>query len=477
MIEEHRMGERKQVLIADDEANLRRIVSAQLERDGYDVFTAADGQEAVESLAQNHIDLLITDLKMPRLDGMGLLKSVMGSHPHLPVIMITAHGTVDTAVEALKLGAFDYVTKPFDRTELRTVVNKAIRTRELSQSVAPAADGNGRFGLIGTSPSMKEVFAFIDRVANTPSGVLITGESGTGKELVASALHEHSSRKGAPFIRVNCAAIPPDLIESELFGYERGAFTGAVTSKPGRFELADGGTLFLDEIGEIPLAMQPKLLRAIQEQEFERVGGIKTIRVDVRLLAATNRDLETEIEEGRFREDLYYRLRVLDVHLPPLRDRVSDIPMLIEHFLQKFNRRFKKSVVGLSDDARALFLANPWRGNIRELENTLERCMIFADDDTIELQHCSPEIRQLTLVRESSTSTPSIDDIQPPVGTIPTQGLKHAVREVTEKVEREFISRALAQTDGNVTHTARLLKISRKSLQNKMKELGLRDDS
>ena len=299
------MAENKQILVADDEDNLRRVLKAQLQHDGYEVHCVADGAAVLEAMAEHHIDVLITDLRMPKLDGMQVLKSVSEHFPNVPVIMITAHGTVDTAVEALKLGAFDYVTKPFDQAEFRTVVGKAARTRELSQKhVSGDPSQRGRYRIIGQSEPMHGVYDVIEKVADTPSTVLITGESGTGKELIARALHENSSRKDKPFVSVNCAAIPPDLLESELFGYERGAFTGAVTSKPGRFELAHTGTLFLDEIAEIPVSMQVKLLRALQEKQFERVGGIKTITVDIRLVAATNRDLKESIANGRFREDL-----------------------------------------------------------------------------------------------------------------------------------------------------------------------------
>src|SRR5271167_1192530 len=331
------LPERKQVLIVDDEPNLRKILSAQLSRDGYDVLTAEDGEQGLAQLREHHIDLVITDLKMPRVDGMTLLKRALEEEPELPVVMITAHGTIDTAVEALKRGAFDFVTKPFDKDEVRQIVAKALKTRELGGADAtstPASRG-ARFGIIGSSPGIAELYAILERVADTPTTVLITGESGTGKELVARALHEHSSRKDKPFIKVNCAAIPKELIESELFGYERGAFTGAVTSKPGRFELASGGTLFLDEIGEIPVEMQVKLLRAIQESEFERVGGIKTLKVDVRLITATNRDLEAEIHRGNFREDLFYRLNVVPMLIPPLRKRIGDIPLLVTHIIKK----------------------------------------------------------------------------------------------------------------------------------------------
>ncbi len=307
------LPERKQILVVDDEPNLRRVLSALLARDDYDVHTAEDGEQALAVLGEHHIDMVVTDLRMPKIDGMELLRRVRAMDEELPVVIITAHGTVDNAVEALKTGAFDYITKPFDQTEVRTIVRKALRTRDLAANEATrqtesVVSEETRFGIIGTSTAIRDLYAVIERVADTPTTVLVTGESGTGKELVARALHENSSRRDKPFIKVNCAAIPRDLMESELFGYERGAFTGAVGSKPGRFELAHGGTLFLDEIGTVPTEMQVKLLRSLQESEFERVGGIKTIRVDVRLVAATNSDLRHEIEVGSFRDDLYYRL-------------------------------------------------------------------------------------------------------------------------------------------------------------------------
>jgi DNA-binding NtrC family response regulator len=458
----------KQVLVADDEDNLRRVLRAQLEHDGYEVHCVGDGEAVLQALAEHHIDVLITDLRMPKLDGMQVLKIASERFPNIPVIMITAHGTVDTAVEALKLGAFDYVTKPFDRAEFRTVVSKAARTRELSKKhVSGDPNERGRYRIIGESQPMHAVYEVIEKVADTPSTVLITGESGTGKELIARALHENSSRKNKPFVSVNCAAIPPDLLESELFGYEKGAFTGAVTSKPGRFELADEGTLFLDEIGEIPVSMQVKLLRALQEQEFERVGGIKTIRVDSRLITATNRDLKSSIADGQFREDLYYRLNVVHVHLPPLRDRPSDIPLLLEHFVRKFNAKLGRTVSGFDEAAVSQLLRYDWPGNIRELENVVERCMIFAEDGEVSVQHLPAELGEA----DQGTGLGAVGSATPG-----TTGLKEAVREATLKVEREFIGRALDQTGGNVTHTARLLKISRKSLQNKMKELGLRNE-
>src|SRR4029453_14719016 len=372
------------VLVIDDEANLRKVLAALLRRDGYDVTIAEDGEMGVAEFQKNGADAGITDLGMPKLGGMDGLRAVNAADPEVPVIIITAHGTVDSAVEAIKLGAFDYVTKPFDQSELSNVIAKAVRTHESARRNARGE--RGRPSLVGESPQMQDVLRIIDKVADTPSTVLITGESGTGKELIATALHEGSSRHDKPFIRINCAAIPRELIESELFGYERGAFTGAVTSKPGRFELADGGTLFLDEIGEIPVEMQVKLLRALQESEFERVGGIKTTRVDVRLIAATNRDLNAEIEAGRVRKDPYYPLGGVPPNpppLPPLRERPSDIPPLVRHFVDKYNRRLNKRIEGMTDEALSLVQGYAWPGNIRELENLIERTLLFADGPLI----------------------------------------------------------------------------------------------
>jgi nitrogen regulation protein NR(I) len=466
------LPERKQVLIVDDEPNLRKILSAQLSRDGYDVMTAEDGEQGLAMLKEHHIDLVITDLKMPKVDGMTLLKKALEEEPELPIVVITAHGSIDTAVEALKTGAFDFVTKPFDKDEVRQIVAKALKTRELrgaDATPAPASQG-ARFGIIGVSQAIVDLYAVLERVADTPTTVLITGESGTGKELVARALHEHSSRKDKPFIKVNCAAIPKELIESELFGYERGAFTGAVASKPGRFELANGGSLFLDEIGEIPIEMQVKLLRALQESEFERVGGIKTIRVDVRLVAATNRDLKKLIVGGTFREDLYYRLNVVPIRLPALRERTSDIPPLVQHFLVKFNERLKKKVEGLDPETMDTLVAYPWPGNIRELENVIERAVLFCDTGNLHPSDLPPEIRGIPAM--ANVPLPEADLQAALAGE---GGLKEHVKVAMSRLERELVSRALQQTGGNVTHAARLLKISRKGLQLKMKELGLRE--
>ena len=509
---------KRTVLVADDEANLRKVLSAMLRREGYEVLTAADGHEALCLLRRARVDVVLTDLRMPNTDGMALLRQIQTEFESIPVVMLTAHGTVETAVDAMKLGAFDYLTKPFDQSELKIIIQKAAATAELSVG-EPERAPTARFGIIGRSPALNDVFRTIEKVAASPSTVLITGESGTGKELIASALHQNSARKDKPFIKINCAAIPRDLIESELFGYEKGAFTGAVGSKPGRFELAHEGTLFLDEIGTIPHEMQVKLLRALQESEFERVGGVTTTHVDVRLVAATNSDLRAEVEAGRFREDLFYRLNVVPLSLPPLRDRYDDIPALVEHFITKYNARLQKHVERIDDATLACFFAYPWPGNIRELENVMERAVLFAEGPLITPDELSDTLRERngtraagpTARRDSSagspassasnsgsgsasavTSTggsgpspsanagPGSDSGEPanptfPPPLTPIGPLKSIVKQHTESIEKDLIRRALEETGGNVTQAARKLEISRKSLQNKMKELGLRE--
>ena len=466
------------VLVVDDEQNLRKVLAATLQREGYEVTVCSDGEQALEAIERDGADVVVTDLVMPKMDGLTLLRRVAFTHPDVPVIVITAHGRIDKAVEAMKSGAFDFLAKPFETTDLKAIIAKACRQSDYNQkNVVPDAGlaGARRYTeIVGRGQRMQELQAVIAKVADAPSTVLIQGESGTGKELVATALHEQSWRQGKAFIKINCAAIPRELVEAELFGYERGAFTGAVQSKPGRFELADGGTLFLDEIGEIPVEMQVKLLRAIQESEFERVGGIKTTKVDVRLIAATSRDLSKEIVAGRFREDLYYRLNVVPVHLPPLRERREDIPLLVEHFRNKYNARLKKSVERIDDDALAALSNYSWPGNIRELENVLERTILFAETPIIRLGDLPASLRAAPAgqAEQPGSQTPT-----PPGGVPTTPGpLKEIVREQVQAIERDLIIRGLEVTGGNVTRTAKLLKISRKSLQMKMKEFALRGD-
>jgi two-component system response regulator AtoC len=477
------------VLVVDDEPNLRKVLGAQLQQFGYEVLTEADGDSAlarIKSSPRGTFDVVVSDLRMPGMDGMQLLKALIEEDPGLPVIILTAHGSVDTAVEAVKSGAFDFLEKPFERDQIERVLGKAVATRQLSgprtepqrtSTDEPAAD----FGMVGRSDAMRTVKEMIRTVAASPSTVLIAGESGTGKELVARALHLGSERHARPFIRVNCAAIPATLVESELFGHERGAFTGAVSSRAGRFELADGGTLFLDEVSEIPLEIQVKLLRAIQESEFERVGGVKTLRVDVRLIAATNRDLEAEIREKRFREDLYYRLNVVPIHLPPLRERPEDVEPLLEHFLGRSNERLNKDVKGFSSEALEALRAYAWPGNIRELENLVERMVLFASSDRIGLDELPDSFIGQSGEGEGISEAGDEGDegegrmIRLPLDSLGLD-LKEAVKAGSRRIEEALIRAALAQTDSNVTRSARKLGISRRSLQSKMKELGLREE-
>jgi two-component system response regulator AtoC len=466
------------ILVVDDEPNMRTILRGLLQREGYHVIEAPDGRDAMRTLERTggDVHVVITDLRMPDVDGMTLLAHVAERYPGRPVVMITAHGSVDTAVEAMKSGAFDFVTKPFDAGDLRAVIRKAVNTAlaDLDAVEETGADGelgeDGRFGMVGVSKAMRDVYAVLSKVADTPTTVLISGESGTGKELVASALHHHSARARRPFIRVSCAAIPQTLIESELFGHERGAFTGAIASKPGRFELADHGTLFLDEIGEIPTEMQVKLLRVLQEGSFERVGGLKTLEVDVRLVAATNRNLVAEVEAGRFREDLFYRLNVVPIHLPPLRERRQDIPLLVRHMLERFNERLGRDVHGLTAEAEEAFSEYGWPGNVREMENVLERLVLFSEGSLIPLELLPDEMKGAGATPEVAAA------LRLDRGLTGRVSLKELVRETTAQVERELICQALEHTDRNVTHAAQLLMISRKSLQNKMKEFNLRDE-
>lgn len=452
----------KRILIVDDEPSIRKVLSAHLRRFGHEVETAADGAIGVRRLQEEPFHLVVTDLKMPNLDGMQLLAWVQEHLPGLPVILITAHGTVDTAVAALKQGAFDYVTKPFDQDELHGIITKGVAS-EAANARRLRSEPGAALGMVGRTTAMRDVYALIEKVAPSPTTVLVTGESGTGKELVARALHAQSKRSEGTFIQVNCGAIPENLFEAELFGYERGAFTGAVTSKPGRFELADGGTLFLDEVGELPLEMQVKLLRAIQEGIIDRVGGIRSTKVDVRVVAATNVDLAAAVEAGAFRKDLYWRLNVIPVQLPPLRDRTEDIPLLASHFLERFNARLDRGFEGFSPEAEERLMQHTWPGNIRELENLVERVVLLSDGPWIELS-------DLPLPEPEPVPEESTEELE-------SLGLKEYVRVHTMKLERARIERVLQTLNGNVTRAARQLGISRKSLQTKMKEYGLRDDT
>ncbi len=459
------MCEAQTLLLVEDEPNLLRVLSAQLSRLGYRVFTVTDLNEAKAVLNSHTVHCVITDLRLPRgQDGLDLLKWIKERFSLIPVIIITAYGSVPNAVHAMKLGAFDYLTKPIKKGELINTVRKAIST--YNHNIKGYLEENsGRVEIVGNSPGIKRVLEIIDKVADNPTTVLITGESGTGKELVARLIHEKSSRRNNHFAVINCAAIPSELLESELFGYEQGAFTGAVKAKPGRFELADKGSIFLDEIGEMPLIMQSKLLRVLQEGTFVRVGGLREIQVDVRIIAATNQPLEQLVKEGKFREDLYYRLNVVPIWIPPLRERKEDIPLLVEHIVKKFNIKLNKNIKGFTPKAIQVLKKYDWPGNIRELENQVERLMLFSDSEWIDLEDL-PEVffSEGPIAPVTSISLGHIS-------------LKDAVKDVAQQVEKAYILEALKQTDFNVTHAARLLMISRKTLQNKMKELGLREKS
>lgn len=452
----------EKILVVDDELNMQMVLKAMLQREGYEILTASDGIEALGILKGDQPAAIVTDLKMPRLDGMGLLEKVQDCFPDIPVIMITAHGTVSTAVEALKKGALDYITKPFDQDDLKNIIHKAVRTRRLNETKAFPGPGLDRSGIIGSGETVSRLMDSIRKVAVTTTTVLITGETGTGKELVAQAIHRNSNRRDNPFIKINCAAISENLLESELFGYEKGAFTGAVSTKPGRFELADRGTLFLDEIGELPLDMQVKLLRVIQDHEFERVGGLKTIKVDVRLLAATNRNLFQEVKNGRFREDLYYRLNVFPLHLNPLRERREDIPALTGYFLEKFNRKLDKGVKSINSEVMDKFLNYDWPGNIRELENIMERLVLISSGDEISMDDIPPEIAA------------GMDFLKSGGAGNKDRPFKEVIRNRMEDVERQMIESTLNECEGNVTQAAKRLGMSRKGLQLKMIKYNLR---
>jgi two-component system, NtrC family, response regulator AtoC len=465
----------KKVLIVEDEANMRRILSAMLTREGFAVRTADDGQQAMQLLEGGEpIQLVLSDLRMPHVDGLELLRRIKRAGLRTELILITAHGSIETAVEAMKHGAFDYITKPFDANELRIKVGNAFRTYqhgETEASIKP--EGLGRYNFVGASAASREIWRVLDKVADSPTTILITGESGTGKELVATAIHESSSRRDKPFIKINCAAIPETLLESELFGHEKGAFTGAVTSKPGRFELADGGTLFLDEIGEMPRELQVKLLRCLQERELERVGGLRVIRVDVRLIAATNKDLEAEVASGGFRQDLFYRLNVVPIRIPPLRERIEDVDVLVPYFVARFNKRLGRQISEVTPPAMAVLRAYRWPGNIRELENVIERSILLAEGDVLDVAELPPHVREsgeagTQALREAGTAA-----LQAPEAGA-AASLKDVVREHTRQIEKRVIQQTLSETGGNVTKAAELLQISRKSLQMKMKEYGLR---
>jgi DNA-binding NtrC family response regulator len=445
------------ILVVDDDRSIRRVLAGLLQEAGHSTLEAPDVDEALQVIREKSIDAIISDLKMPGKSGLDLLVANRSLKPSIPVIMITAHGNIETAVSAMKRGAFDFITKPFDEEELLRSVRKALseseENRELFSEYFEAED-RPLPDIIGGTPLMREVFSIMEKAAPTDSTVLISGETGVGKELVARAIHRRSGRRDHPLVKVNCAALPESLLESELFGHEKGAFTGAVTRKPGRFEIADGGTLFLDEIGELPVHLQAKLLGVLQDRVVEPVGGVKGIRVDIRIVAATNRDLHEAVKEGEFRPDLFYRLNVMPVHLPPLRERKEDLAPLCAHFLGKIERTYGRHGIGIAPETMECLAGHDWPGNIRELENTLERMVLMAEGDVL-----GPELVPFEVKAPS-----------PPGGA---SSLKEKVAGLTQSAERQLIVEALEKTGQNRTRAAALLGISRRALQNKIKTYGL----
>jgi len=454
----------KRVLVVDDEENIRHMMNTILKREGYSVSCAATVREAEKFLAQDPFDVLISDICMPKVDGLELLDRVQEQFPQLVVVMMSAYGNVDTAIEAMKRGAYDYIAKPFKPDEIILVLRKAEEREGLKQeNLSLRSDLEKiRYGglgkMVGQSDLMKRIFKTIRKIAEYKTTVLIQGESGTGKELVAQAIHQHSPRGEAQFIPVNCGAIPEQLLESELFGHVKGAFTDAIRDKKGLFAQADGGTIFLDEIGELPLNLQVKLLRALQEEEIRPVGSSRDIKVDVRVVAATVKDLPSEVQAGLFREDLFYRLNVLPLRVPPLRERQEDIPALVEHFIGKNNRRLGLSCKGIDPEALQLMMEYAWPGNVRELENTIEHAMVLAETDVIQAETLPDKILEgkdrirLTLLSGELS-----------------------IKKTTRIIEEELIRRALVRTGGNRTNAAKVLEISHRALLYKIKEFGITD--
>ncbi len=448
------------ILLVDDKSSMRKVLRQTLESDQKTIQEAEDGEKALEIIKTKHVDVVITDIKMPRLDGMTLLKMIKELDTEIVVIIMTAYGTIETAVEAMKLGAYDYITKPFSTEQVKLTVEKAIeRQKLLYENKYLREKLNDQYNykrIVGNSPSMQPVYELIDKVAPTDTAVLIRGESGTGKELVAHAIHFNSRRKEKPFIKVNCAVLAEGVLESELFGHEKGSFTGAAGKRIGRFELANGGSIFLDEIGDISLATQVKLLRVLQEKEFERVGGTESIRSDVRVIAATNKNLEEAIKKGQFREDLFFRLNVVPIHVPPLRERKEDIERLAVHFLNRYSLEANKKISKIDRKAIDLMARYNWPGNVRELENAVQRAVVLADADTIYPSNLPLDIQ-----------------------TFQKDEYLHVLKEdasLTEKVEnyeKELILKAMEKADHVQTKAAKLLDINRTALIYKLKKYGL----
>jgi DNA-binding NtrC family response regulator len=452
------------LLLVEDEETARNKLQALLQADpALHVESVRDGDQALQRLLENNYSILITDLRMPKLDGMQLLKEVQRRGLPVTVIVMTGHGSIDEAVQAIRMGAYDFLTKPIDVDNLRLVLQRALRDRALQDEVAMLRSQlQSRFqfhNVLSKNPRMHAAFELIANVAHTTTTVLIEGETGTGKEQVARAIHQASVGRTGPMVAVNCAALPENLLESELFGHEKGAFTSAISSRKGRFELADGGTILLDEVGDVPAAMQAKLLRVLQERQIERVGGQQSIEVDVRVIAATNRNLQKLVKEGKFREDLYYRINVVKIDLPPLRERPEDIPLLAQHFVEKYAVQ-GKPIKAVSPQAMEALLNCRWPGNIRELENAIERAVVTSRDNAIQIENLPADVLQ-----PATPKTPFSIDLEKP--------LPDLLREVTEKVEHQYIKKALRKARGNVGRCARICGLSRRSISAKIAEYKL----
>lgn len=445
------------ILLVDDEKSIRDTLKIVLENAGYEVFTAKDGFEGLKYVEKNLIDILITDLRMPEMNGLELMKKVLKIDSSIEVIFISAYADIESAVKAIKMGAFDYVQKSFSNDELLLIVEKAIERKSLlNENAIFKRQLKGEYdwdGVIGKSPKMQRIFSMIDRIANSKATVLITGETGVGKDVIAKLIHKRSLRRDNEYVVVNCGAIPENLIESELFGHEKGAFTGAINTKIGKFEQADGGTIFLDEIGELPISMQVKLLRVLQEEEIERVGSIESIKVDIRVVAATNKDILSEVKKGNFRADLYYRLNVISLEIPPLRERKEDIPILATKFMEEFNREYRKSLNLIDIETLDILINYNWLGNVRELKNVIERAVVVANenDEVLRKEHLPLEM---------------IENI-PEEQNVINEGL------TLKEYERIIISNALKKNNGNKTKTARELGFRRQTLYNKIKEYNM----
>jgi two-component system response regulator AtoC len=455
----------KRILIVDDEESFRHMLSVILIKEGYEVDTSSNGEEGLQKATASTFDHILCDVRMPRMDGLAFLREIKKTGMETTITVMSAYGTVDTAIEAMKLGAYDYISKPFKPDEIILTLRKAEEREQLrkeNQLLRKEVAKEYSFeNIVSKNEGMLKIFDVIKKVAHYKSTVLITGESGTGKELVARALHYNSDRSPNPFIAVNCGAIPENLLESELFGHAKGAFTDAIRTKKGLFEEADGGTLFLDEIGDLPGQLQVKLLRVLQDGEIRRVGESKPIKIDVRIVAATVKDLPKEVNEGRFREDLFYRLNVLPLHIPPLRERKEDIPLLIHHFIGKYNQAMNKNVNGVDHKAMETLMSYRWYGNVRELENTIERAIVLSEKNDIEAENLPIEIQ-----------TRSKEEPQPEI--LPDE--EYSIKKASKSLEINLIKKALKKTKGNHTHAARLLEISHRALLYKIKEYEIAEN-